>query len=158
MQQTKKEPLCERLVRKGVSRKLALMIETLDEQIRTQGKKIKLEGNSLIICENEKIVARVGELNDERAFVYDSRIFLEERRTAVQVFTSIFLESYIKLMMAVVPIKDCENPWAGIPVPEFHSFRISFDSNGDIVDIALLNDRMETLAFASRICALAEEK
>ncbi len=147
--------LSEQLVKKGVSKKLALMIETLDEEIREKGKRIGLKGDELCIYENGKVIARIGDVNAQQAFVYDSRLFIEKKKEAVSVFTAIFLESYLELMAAFVPLIDCESQPARVPLPEFHSFKISFDCKGDISDIALLNEKTEVVAFASRLDAEA---
>jgi len=143
--------LCEQLIKRGVSKKLALMIETLNEDIRKNGKIIRINGNSLCIYEKEKIIASVGSLDDKRAFVYDSRMFFEKGEVAVSVFAGIFLESYKELMTAFVPITGYENSGPSIPLPDFHSFKVSFDCRGEIVDIALLDRKMQIVAFASRI-------
>lgn len=147
--------LSEQLVSKGVSKKLAFMIETLDEEMRRKGKRIGLKENELCIYENGKVIARIGDVNAQQAFVYDSKLFIDEKKEAIYVFTAIFLESYLELMAAFVPIIDCENQASRVLLPEFHSFKISFDCKGDIYDIALLNDKTGVVAFVSRVDAEA---
>ncbi len=145
--------LREQLIKKGVNKKLASMIETLNEEIQNTGKTIKLEGSRLFICEKGKADVQVGDLKSKQAFVYDSKIFLGENNSAIQVFNSIFIQSYDELMTAFVPIVDLDERHRSVPVPVFKSFRVSFDRNGEVHEIALFNDRMETIAFASRISA-----
>ncbi|MGB9635283.1 MAG: hypothetical protein ACPL0A_02285 [Candidatus Micrarchaeia archaeon] len=147
-----KETIREKLIKKGVGKRLAFLIDTLNEEIQKNGREIVLDKDILFLRCNGSTIAKIGCIKRNPAFVYDSLLFLEEGKIANEVFRSIFFESFMDLMIEAPSICNYNNDNVEIRIPIIHFFNISFDKSGEILDITLFDNNSKVLAFASKIC------